>query len=350
MRFLWKSLKFGYLLVVLLTLLTYVASFVPPVAGTGFMAIGGLCFPYLFILHLIVFGWLVLRRSRYAWYALATLTLGIPFLLRNVNWHELPSNDRSTLSISTFNAQGLTLEQTENLDSAFRLIRHYLGNADVFALQEINHRFVKDLAVTNEYPHYIAHPRASTTLMSRHPFTEHGTVRFDSTGNSCLWVDLATPDGPLRVYNVHLESNRVSPEIGRLFEEGGDPRRRSTWRRIRNILRDFSFRATRRTEQIMLLKEHMRGCPHPIVLAGDLNDTPQSYTYRQLKLFLNDGFVQAGRGLAHSYAGPVPLLRIDYIFASPDLEFTRYRTVRALNSDHYPVRADLILKSNASPH
>ena len=81
--------------------------------------------------------------------------------------------------------------------------------------------------------------------------------------------------------------------------------------------------------------------PHdgrPILLCGDLNDTPLSYTYHQIKKTgFTDSFVVVGRGIGHTYAGKLPLLRIDYVWGNDKVQPMKFERLRFKGSDHYPL-------------
>ena len=52
--------------------------------------------------------------------------------------------------------------------------------------------------------------------------------------------------------------------------------------------------------------------PYPIIVCGDFNDTPVSYTYNKIKGNLMDSFTISGVGIGDSYV-KIPMFRIDYI-------------------------------------
>jgi endonuclease/exonuclease/phosphatase (EEP) superfamily protein YafD len=79
--------------------------------------------------------------------------------------------------------------------------------------------------------------------------------------------------------------------------------------------------------------------PYPVIVAGDFNDTPVSYTYRVMRRGLNDAFVEAGYGAGFTYRGKYPPNRIDYIIYGEGIECTDFDIVKVRYSDHYPVIA-----------
>jgi endonuclease/exonuclease/phosphatase (EEP) superfamily protein YafD len=74
-----------------------------------------------------------------------------------------------------------------------------------------------------------------------------------------------------------------------------------------------------------------------MVLTGDFNDTPISYTYNRLTRILKDSFDEAGSGIGSTYRGPLFGLRIDYVMHSSELKARSYKTSEAGYSDHRPV-------------
>ena len=87
----------------------------------------------------------------------------------------------------------------------------------------------------------------------------------------------------------------------------------------------------------------MAKSPHPLLVVGDLNDTPHTYVYSVISKGLQDAFVQKGRGLGITYAGRIPALRIDYIFVQAPFSVLNYRSERKGFSDHKAIRAKVVL-------
>jgi endonuclease/exonuclease/phosphatase family metal-dependent hydrolase len=99
----------------------------------------------------------------------------------------------------------------------------------------------------------------------------------------------------------------------------------------------FIFRA----KQARTVAEHIKKCPYPIIVCGDFNDTPLSYTYQILSEQLNDAFSEAGFGISNTYNGFLPLFRIDYVLHSERFKAISYQSEKVAMSDHFPVVAIL---------
>ena len=95
----------------------------------------------------------------------------------------------------------------------------------------------------------------------------------------------------------------------------------------------------RRSKQASSILEAIADSPHPVVILGDFNDTPQSYAYQQLRNGRKDAFIEAGSGTGATFLKPFPLLRIDYILYDKQLECTNYASSQSIQSDHKLVEA-----------
>ena len=106
---------------------------------------------------------------------------------------------------------------------------------------------------------------------------------------------------------------------------------------LENINRQIVNNQKIRANQAKLIEKHITKTEKPIILCGDFNDTPASYTYRTLKSNLKDGFRTCGKGYGYTFRGLLHLLRIDYIFHSDNLQGIEYYSPSLKWSDHNPV-------------
>ncbi|MEY3245553.1 MAG: hypothetical protein RL253_710, partial [Bacteroidota bacterium] len=94
--------------------------------------------------------------------------------------------------------------------------------------------------------------------------------------------------------------------------------------------------------------EEIKTSPHPVIVAGDLNDVAGSYSYAAIRGSQKDAFLEKGTGLGATFMSSsssilqlLPTLRIDYIF-HPGLYPTRQFTRSGKKlSDHYFLVADI---------
>ena len=153
---------------------------------------------------------------------------------------------------------------------------------------------------------------------------------------------IATPLGPIAVYDVHPLSPRFAfhemrghglrREIlsGRLFTGASAPAMLENDRVRAAQVEAFSQRAERES--------------FPVIIGGDTNLPDLSYVlHRHLSRF-QDGFVKAGSGFGYTFPSTArrsPWMRIDRILASDQLRFVRFEVGTSQASDHLCVVADL---------
>lgn len=211
---------------------------------------------------------------------------------------------------------------------------------DLVCLQEVPLNYQPrgpDWGISNSY----LFRHKNSLLVSRYPIREKGKKSFELSGNSVAWADIATTLGMIRVFNVHLQSNRISQDADQLVNAPIDDAR--TWTGWRAVLRKVRASTRMREEQATWLADAIRNSPYPTLVAGDFNDTPQSYTYRMIRHGLHDSFEHGGMGFGTTFAGRIPGLRIDFILSSTDLQFSDHRVAPVRMSDHYPVLARVAL-------
>jgi endonuclease/exonuclease/phosphatase family metal-dependent hydrolase len=93
----------------------------------------------------------------------------------------------------------------------------------------------------------------------------------------------------------------------------------------------------KRAYQAQRVMEHVETSPYPVIVCGDFNDTPLSYTYNQFNKSLIDAFRNCSSGIGPTYIGRVPAGRIDYIFHSKSLNSMEFKIQEGEYSDHRAV-------------
>ncbi|MCS6990432.1 MAG: endonuclease/exonuclease/phosphatase family protein [Chitinophagales bacterium] len=182
-------------------------------------------------------------------------------------------------------------------------------------------------------------------VFSRHPIVYQRALRFgNKTFNSALLCGLSVAGDTLWVLNVHLQSIALEdPDYSYLQQVGSelDFDVGSLRSIARKLLHGFRTRP-HQAERVHALLDSLSG---PVVLCGDFNDTPGSYVYRLLTRKLKDAFLQAGSsGLGKTYAGVIPMLRIDYILVNEQIEVNHFEVSRQKLSDHYLICCRLSVK------
>lgn len=341
-----SALRITSAIIAVLTLLAYLAPFIDPTRFSGFTYFGT-AFPWLLLAHCLLITVYTWHRSRLALYHIGLLIAGWShvsgFVGLNPKRNNIPEN---ALSIATHNIGAMWRGKQASDDLREKMAAEYAhflqenGFPDILCIQETGPRFYGILAEKMEYP-FIFNRQKGTAILSRFPILGGDEIPFGKTVNSGIWADIKVGAKTLRIYNVHLQSNSVTEDtekvIAELEEQGETP-----WNDVFSVLGKVGRATGIRARQARKLRQHINECPHPLILCGDLNDTPSSYVYRLLSDGLTDSYREKGFGLGTTYGGVLPLLRIDYILTDPVINPYSCRLVRNSNfSDHYPVFAEV---------
>lgn len=179
---------------------------------------------------------------------------------------------------------------------------------------------------------------------SRYPIVNRGLIAFENErSNACIYIDLKLGGDTIRVYNAHVASIRFSDEDHKFIQEFQKElsQKNTEFTKGLGIFDRLSKANSRRAKQVRKITDHIETSPYPVILCGDFNDTPISYSYNQISQLLNDAFKEGGWGIGNTYRGIFPSYRIDYIFYSPDLEAHSYKKADEEISDHYPISAEI---------
>ena len=341
-------------------LLALAAPYVHP-STTVFFAWFGLAYPFLLALNLASLLYWVFQRRRYALLPLAALIPAFYFSTGYLQFGAQASPtagpERGALRVLSLNAQLFGHYQGRN--DAPAVASAMADKApDVICIQEFLNRGKGDTATLQMFYLRTAMPYGyferlndgrkygdyGMIILSRRKQVRRGSIRLASnTGNMCIWADLADGKDTLRVYNVHLQSIRFGREDYRFINEKSKDNEQRVQGSV-NILRRLNKAWRLRAAQADSLRTHMEKCPYPVLVCGDFNDVPMSYTYRRISSGLKDAFREAGSGLERTYQGPFPSFRIDHMLHSAAYKTVAYRIFPDIPSDHKLIQCDVKLQ------
>ncbi|MFI3302439.1 MAG: endonuclease/exonuclease/phosphatase family protein [Rikenellaceae bacterium] len=212
---------------------------------------------------------------------------------------------------------------------------------DILCVQEFNLREFNKHAST-KLKKLNLHNHSELGIFSRYPIvakSEYILLNNEDDGASrVIWADLKISNDTIRVFNCHLTSTTINKS---------DDEYISSQEFIADSKREYKFRdmvyrlkrsAITRAQHADSIAHIIALSPHKVVVCGDFNDTPMSYTYRAMAQDLNDSFSESGVGFPYTYRGFMNMLRIDYILACDDIEFKSYMVDTGIDiSDHHPV-------------
>jgi endonuclease/exonuclease/phosphatase family metal-dependent hydrolase len=323
----------------------------------------GLAYPILFLLNAAFFIFWLINKKWLAVLSLAAILIGWAdigkyFQLGMLNRDVEVSESSSILSFNVrlFNYYGWEENKTvrnqimdflieEHSDliciQEFLTVANKRGDSEESinkALDFLPYRHIFYTYKPNEFSNY------GLATYSKYPMIKKGSIRFKNSYNACIITDLLIDGDTVRVFNVHLQSIKFKKVN---YDAMDSLTQKLNARRIEDV-KDISARLKlayiKRAEQVDELKWHIKQSPYPVIICGDFNDTPISYSYHQVRGDLEDAFVGSGSGIGNTYRGKLPSFRIDFIFYSPLYSSRKYHTHRLSLSDHYPVSCEIYKK------
>lgn len=343
--------------------LTYFAPHVNP-NRTPWFAFLGLAAPVVYLANLLLMLYWTIRWRRIAVMLGVVLLAGIGNVSKfwRPEWskhYQQPVAGSSTLRLLSYNIGGFQGEQNGVKANRLEQIAAYIRevNPDVICLQE--YEFNPHIPEQSIDAELAAWPYKTTVytlgnehasygwglaIYSKYPLAKRQNMHFPKSTNSALWADVIMHRDTVRVFNVHLQTTQIDGNdrefIG--YEMLTDTLRNHKAMGIaRKLKRNFQIRADQADS---VAQEVHDGYPR-VIVCGDFNDTPMSYSYQTVKGDLIDAFRRKGRGVVFTYKGLFSALRIDYIFHSRAFETISYEAARPEWSDHNPVIVDIKLKN-----
>ncbi|HHH54443.1 MAG TPA: hypothetical protein ENK91_12350 [Bacteroidetes bacterium] len=334
-----KIILYLNVLVAIFTIFSYLSPYINP-AKFWIFSFFGLAFPYLILLNFVFFIYWLFNKKRYSLLSLVIIFIGYQNINDFIVFNKSkPGEENKSISIMSYNVnQGYFLDKNK---IKFNILSRFIDNqkADILLLQEKNtKRINKELQDLTNYPYRNSIKGKGAAIFSRFPIVSKGEINFNSTTNSCLWADIAIDSDTLRIYSVHFMSNQISrPAEAIVNDMESDGKLES--KNIKAILSKYKRYVQVRAEQVLKVLANISKSPYPVIIGGDFNDPPSSFTYHKFNEKFKDAFKETGNGLGITYAGVIPMLRIDYLFFSKDIVINDFETIKVKYSDHFPIKA-----------
>lgn len=328
-----------------LSTLSLYASHIAPQQGSVWVILA-MILPLILIVNLCLLVFLLIRRCWIvALMPLAAILINIGYISTMVQLPKSAKQDeQGDLKIATLNVFGFRQSGDKGISAGrvnFVLRRE---GVDVACLQEfVDNKEYPAEQIIAEYADFLPyyHREASQLFLSRYPILNIQYEGFDDTNNSFLWADIDVNGRMVRIISAHLQTSGIS---GARSKYKKDYNRNMPISAMFNLVAENS---TRRAHQADKIREVIARSPMPVILVGDFNDTPSTYTYYTLKgNDMSDGFTECGSGFGATYRYMKGFLRIDYILYNKYLSGVNYYSIDDELSDHLCVVADLKFADN----
>jgi len=321
----------------------------------------GLVYMYLLALNLcFVAYWIFSSKKKYVVISIVTIIIGWTFIGKNIQFFSKKMPDEKmekSFKIISFNVQGFEqMDKKQPNGEMLNMFDFFRKEApDIICMQEFvinNRKEINENSILKKlekmpYSHVnLTGTYYGIATFSKYPIIRRELVFADKTTNACMFSDIVIREDTVRVFNIHLKSVGFNKDerhlLNNVVKKEYDKSDIST---ILSIMRNLKNSSLEREKQVEILTEHINKSPHPVIICGDYNDPPASYSYRKVRGNRKDAFIEAGSGRSPTYIlGPLASVRIDYIMYSDIFEAYDYDSPRVHISDHFPVICRLVKK------
>jgi endonuclease/exonuclease/phosphatase family metal-dependent hydrolase len=343
------------LVFVVLLVLSYIATFISP-RVSPWIPFFGLAYPYLLIANIFFIGiWIRFKKWRFL-ISLMAILLGWSHLSAffQVNSSNQKDNNKDqSFSILSYNVRLFDLYNWSHNKETKSKIFDFLQSEkpDVMCFQEFYYDETKEFVTLESIKEFenINFYHAEYTFevkdiyhfgiatFSKYPIINRGSLSFQNTNNICIFSDIVIEKDTIRVYNNHLQSIRLQPENYNYIDSLKFFDENARIDGIIDIYRRVKEAYIKRAFQVEVISDHIKESPFPVIVCGDFNDSPFSYTYRRMRGKLSDSFIEAGNGMGNTYARKFPSFRIDYLLHDSKFECVEYNKYKVYYSDHFPI-------------
>lgn len=266
-----------------------------------------------------------------------------------MNFEKKPEAGVRTFSILTWNIlHGDDLEKPDYKGS--RVFEEILKqDADIVCLQEcfgfkpnlLRHFSQETLdSVLAKYPYQLGDGTYDLRILSKYPLRH---IYFGSAYKFTLaeYFTVRFPEREIAMANIHLPSFALDENEKNIFSMGDSVGISGKENLTKRILAKFNHAIPIRALAARKVNDGFKGLAMPVIVCGDFNDVPASWTYR---LFLKSGFKDAYTATnffpTHTFYPHGFYFHLDQIFYRGKVKPLSVKRINIKSSDHYPLRAE----------
>jgi len=316
----------------------------------------GMLFPFFLLANLLfIFFWITFKWKK-LWipiigYAIVYVPLTIYMPLHTTQ--EVPEGTIKLLSYNVCQYGG-----NYKYERGFETVYDYLKkqDADIVCIQEdvdtwrkYVFQWYKKIYPYNDTTNFVESPHCKNGvgIHTRFPILRKERIPYESEANGSVAYYLKVGKDTIIVVNNHFETTNLSEEDRLRYKEmlKGELKRDTVKEESLFLLEKLGVASAKRAPQAeavhAFIEAHRQ---YPIIVCGDFNDNPISYSRRTVAKGLTDCFAETGRGIGLSYNQKGFYFRIDHILCSDHFQPYNCEVDNKMDaSDHYPITCKLKL-------
>ncbi len=340
----------------------------------------GLGFPYILLLVIFfLIGWLFLK-SKWSLLNVALLLIGWQSInavfafnlfakkftqqkkeqnIRVLHWNAMCFGENEKNRVEGSEIRDQMLNYIKSVDADIVCLpefydsdnENYSNNVKYFTenMGYPNYNYTKDYEryIGNKGPNFEKIGSMGVAIFTSLPMIKIDKIPFSlvdiNNKESICLIDVVKNTDTIRILSTHLQSIRISKNQYDEIYKIKNPNQENL-KASRNIFGKIKLAYKFRKAQADLVRKTIEASPYPVIVTGDFNDVPNSYTYSTIKSNMQDVFLKKGFGIGRTFNAISPTLRIDYILADKRFRIDQVKKEKLNLSDHYPIVCDLELK------
>jgi len=318
---------------------SYIAPFINP-NHWNIVAFFGIGFPVLLYINtFFVIFWLFVKR-KYMWLSLVLIIFGLPTISRHLQIFPKRTDNKQGIKILSYNVRNFQQLGSKNKKSTIQSVVNLISEQkpDIVCFQEFPKTKKPEDIVNLNIPSY---GQGANIIYTKLKVVNQGIVINEKDNKFGIYTDMLFGNDTIRVINIQLLSYSISKELE--FYENTDKVNRKRF--LFSVASKLNKGFTRRVQETQKLTKAISHSHYPVILCGDFNDPPASFTYQKIiSTGLKDAFVESGSGYGNTYSWSFPKVRIDYIMGSNKFDIYNYNVLHTNLSDHYSIESLLVLK------
>jgi endonuclease/exonuclease/phosphatase family metal-dependent hydrolase len=340
-----KVIYFFNIVLAVLTILAYVLPFLAP-KFFPFLSVLTLILPLFLIFNALFFIYWLIRFKKQMILSGTLLLVGLSFINKFYKFSNLDLPESANdFTVMSYNVRLFNLFHWVDDNSVAQNIKTFINdkNPDILCIQEYSETAKVDLRVY-KYKYILMlgeKIKTAQAIFSKFPIVDQGNIAFPNSNNNAVFADIKKGKDTIRVYNIHLQSIKISPDVSDINDGKNDIDQDKSEKIFKRISKAF----TAQQVQAELIMNHKKNCTYPILICGDMNNSAFSYVYRSIRGDLKDCFEEAGAKFGETYNFRYYPARIDYIFVDKNIAVKSFENFPNFKySDHFPVMTRLEMK------